>query len=105
MLPEDDNIIAGLIKGLEPTNPMPYHIIVSAVAEEDLRKFDPELQRRFFKKIEKLKEEPKIYGKPLRYNLAGKWELRFEKRWRIIYTVDEHVKQVEIIAVWHKDDF
>lgn len=84
---------------------MTYNIIISPTAEEDLKKFDPELQRRFYNKLEKLKEYPAIYGKPLRRPLTGRWELRFEKRWRVIYIIDEGNKQVKIVAIWHKDDF
>lgn len=84
---------------------MAYEIIISPTVEEDLRKFDKEMQRRFFNKVEKLKDYPGIYGKPLRWPLAGKWELRFEKRWRIVYNIIERDKRVEIVAIWHKDEF
>ena len=59
---------------------MAYEITIMPRAKEGLEKFDKELQRRFFNKIEKLKEYPDIYGKPLRSPLVGKWELRFEKK-------------------------
>lgn len=84
---------------------MVYDIIISPTVQEDLKKFDPELQRRFFSKIEKLKKYPTLYGKPLRRPLAGKWEIRFERRWRIVYIVDEENKEVKIVAIWHKDEF
>ncbi|MBL7206301.1 MAG: type II toxin-antitoxin system RelE/ParE family toxin [Candidatus Aenigmarchaeota archaeon] len=84
---------------------MAYRVIVSPTAEKDLKKFNIELQRRFFKKIKKLKDYPDIYGKPLRWPLTGRWELRFEKRWRIIYIIDESIKQVKIVSILHKDDF
>ena len=84
---------------------MSYDVIVSPTAEEDLRKFDKELQRRFYNKIEKLKNYPNIYGKPLRWPLAGKWELYFERRWRIVYEIHEKENAVKIVAIWHKDDF
>jgi len=84
---------------------MVYEIIISPTAEKDLKKFNRQLQRRFFKKIEKLKEHPDVYGKPLRRPLAGKWELRFERRWRIVYKINDKNKVVEIVAIWHKDEF
>ncbi|MBD3261905.1 MAG: type II toxin-antitoxin system mRNA interferase toxin, RelE/StbE family [Candidatus Altiarchaeales archaeon] len=84
---------------------MVYEIIISPTAEKDLKKFNRELQKRFFKKIDKLKDSPDIHGKPLRKPLAGKWEIRFEKRWRIVYRILEENKVVEIIAIWHKDEF
>ncbi len=84
---------------------MGYAVKITPAAEKDLRLFDRELQRRFFRKIEKLREAPDVYGKPLRYDLAGKWELRFEKRWRIVYVISEKARQMEIEAIWHKDEF
>ena len=84
---------------------MGYDIIVSSTAEEDLRKFDVNLRKRFFDRLEKLKDYPKIYGKPLRRPLQGKWELRFERRWRIVYEIHDNEKLVKIVAIWHKDEF
>ncbi|HLD48796.1 MAG TPA: type II toxin-antitoxin system RelE/ParE family toxin [archaeon] len=84
---------------------MEYNVKLTPTAEEDLKAFNKELQKRFIKKIEKLKFYPHIHGKPLRGPLAGRWEIRFEKRWRIIYVINENTKDVEIISIWHKDDF
>lgn len=84
---------------------MVYAIKLTPTAEDDLKKFDRELQRRFFDKVDRLKDYPYVYGKPLRRPLAGKWEVRFEKRWRIVYEINEKGNQVEIIAIWHKDEF
>ena len=84
---------------------MKYEIEMMPSAKADLKKFDRELQKRFFNKIEKLKDYPDIFGKPLRWPLSGKWELRFEKRWRIIYIISEKEKLVQIEAILHKDDF
>ena len=84
---------------------MTYDIIISPTAEEDLKKFDAELQKQFFRKIEKIKKYPAIYGKPLRRPLIGRWELRFERRWRIIHIIDKEHEKVKIVAIWHKDEF
>lgn len=83
---------------------MTYDVTITPAAEKRLRKFSSESQRRFSSKIEKLKDEPRVYGKPLRKPLAGKWELKFERRWRIIYTISEEDKLVEIEAVLHKKE-
>lgn len=84
---------------------MSYIVIIMPSAEEDLKKMNKEFLRRFVNKIEKLKTYPDVHGKPLRYSLAGKWELKFENKWRIIYIINEKDKKVEIEAIWHKDDF
>jgi len=78
---------------------------VSMSAENWLISYDKEIQRRFAVKIRKLKEYPESFGKPLRGVLHGFWELYFENRFRIIYTIDHEQKIVEIVAIMHNDEF
>lgn len=82
-----------------------FAIRIKEPAEEWLRKYDREIQKRFAAKIRKLKEHPEIYGKPLRKPLHGYWELYFEKKFRIVYSIDlnDHIVYVE--AIKHKDEF
>ena len=82
-----------------------FSIRIKEQAEKWLKKYDKETQRRFATKIRKLKENPEIHGKPLRQPLHGYWELYFEKKFRIIYTIDLNNHIVNIEAVWHKDEF
>lgn len=84
---------------------MTYEVHIKEPAEKKLKSFDKEIQRRFANRIRKLAENPKVFGKPLRNVLAGYWEDRFEKRFRILYTVDENSKTIEIHAIKHKDEF
>lgn len=65
---------------------------------------EPHLIERLNDRVKKLEDEPKIYGKPLRRPLAGIWEIRFEKRWRILYRIFEDRKLVVIIGFKHKDE-
>lgn len=89
---------------LEPPNVI-FTIKINAPAEKWLRKYDREIQRRFAAKIRKLQENPDLHGKPLRGLLHGYWELYFEKRFRILYTIDYKEQTVTIEAVKHKDEF
>jgi len=66
---------------------MAFKITIKEPAEKWLRKYDREIQKRFAAKIRKLKENPEIHGKPLRGVLHGIWELYFENRFRILYTM------------------
>ena len=84
---------------------MSYKILIKEPAERWLRKYPKEIQRRFANKIRKLKENPDIHGKPLRKPLHGYWELYFERKFRIIYTIDFENKVVTIEAIKHKDKF
>ncbi len=82
-----------------------YQILIKEPAARWLRKYDKETQRRFAAKIRKLKENPDIHGKPLRGRLHGYWELYFERKFRIIYTINYTEKIVTIEAIKHKDEF
>jgi len=82
-----------------------FSIRIKKPAEDMLRDYDKEIQRRFAVKIRKLKEHPEIHGKPLRKPLHGYWELYFEKKFRIIYSIDLAKKIVYIEAIKHKDEF
>ncbi|MBR1369777.1 hypothetical protein RJ53_09945 [Methanocalculus chunghsingensis] len=82
-----------------------YQIVIRRSAEDTFKTFDKEIQRRFSKKIRKLSTQPDIYGKPLRGSLHGIWELYFERKFRILYTIEFEKKEVIIEAIWHKDNF
>ena len=82
-----------------------YDIELTEIAEKKLRKFNCEIQKHFFKKLEKLQIEPSVYGKPLRNVLQGTWELYFEHKYRILYSINENKRLVVIESILHKDDF
>jgi addiction module RelE/StbE family toxin len=81
-----------------------FSIKIKEPAEKRLRKYDTEIQKRVATKIRKLKENPAIHGKPLRGRLRGYWALYFERRYRIIYTIDYKEQIVTIEAIKHKDE-
>jgi mRNA-degrading endonuclease RelE of RelBE toxin-antitoxin system len=83
----------------------PFTIRIKEPAEDWLKKYDKEVQKRFAAKIRKLKEHPEIHGKPLRKPLHGYWELYFERRFRIVYSIDLNDHIVYIEAIKHKDEF
>ncbi len=79
-----------------------FSIRIKDPAEEWLKKYDKNIQQRFANKIRKLKEHPELYGKPLRKPLHGYWEIYFEKKFRIYYTIDMVNHIVYIEAIIHK---
>lgn len=85
---------------------MPYEVIVPdrVITEVRKRLKDQELMNRFYRKLRKLEDNPKVHGKPLRKPLAGIWELYFEKRWRVLFEIHEEEKAVLILALKHKDE-
>lgn len=84
---------------------MNYDVKITEPAERRLKRFDKEVQKRFASKIRKIKENPMIFGKPLRNVLSGYWEAYFEHKFRIIYSIDISRKIIIIEAIKHKDDF
>ena len=81
-----------------------FSIKIREPAEEWLKKYDKNIQQRFANKIRKLKEHPELHGKPLRKPLHGYWEIYFEKKFRIYFTIDRANHVVYIEAIKHKDE-
>ncbi len=82
-----------------------YELEITETAEKQLKKFNREIQKHFFKKIGRLKLNPMAYGKPLRNILEVTWEIYFEHRYRILYSIDRNKRIIVIESILHKDDF
>lgn len=80
---------------------MSYEVKIKVPAEEELKKLDSDKQDEILKQMEKLENYPDKYGKPLRGNLSGLWQLRSGK-YRIWYTIEDET--VFVRAVKHKED-
>jgi len=84
---------------------MPYEIIIPDKIQRVIyKKCDQHLIKRLLKKLLKLENSPQLYAKPLRVPLAGIWEIYFEKRWRVLFEIDESNKSIIIVGFKHKDE-
>ncbi len=84
---------------------MPFELFITETAQTEIKKkLDRSLKSRFSRRVQKLKEAPDIYGKPLRHPQECTWEIRFENRWRIYYEIDFNKKRVTITGFKHKDE-
>ena len=84
---------------------MPYEIIIPEKIQRIIdKKCDNHLKKRLFTKLLKLENAPQSYAKPLRVPLAGIWEIYFEKRWRVLFEIDENEKMIIIVGFKHKDE-
>ncbi|MBI2547605.1 MAG: type II toxin-antitoxin system RelE/ParE family toxin [Candidatus Aenigmarchaeota archaeon] len=83
-----------------------YEIEFSETVEKEIKKkkLDTRQLDELNERLEKLKLAPDAYGKPLRRPLAGVWEIRFERRYRILYIIDDQRKIVTIVGLKHKDE-
>jgi len=79
-----------------------YRIIFKSPAEKFFRKLDNLIQQRIFKKLKKLKENPRL-GKPLTATLAGLWSLRIDK-YRVIYKIIENKLIIIVLNINHRKD-
>ncbi len=83
---------------------MPYDIIIPDKIQRIIdKKCDNHLKKRLFTNY-KLENNPQSYAKPLRVPLAGIWEIYFEKRWRVLFEIDENNKSIIIVGFKHKDE-
>ena len=81
-----------------------YEIYVTREFEKEFRaltKRNKKLRESISKVIDKLRENPK-FGKPLSHDLAGKWTIRVERVYRIIYEIDEENKRVVLMTIKHR---
>jgi mRNA interferase RelE/StbE len=70
---------------------------LAIVVEHDIPTLDTAIRLRIQTAIEsKLTQEPRIFGKPLRYSRVGSWSLRVGD-YRVIYVVTNHVVVITAI--------
>jgi len=85
--------------------PHVYRIEITETAQKKINKrSEPFLRKRLNQRVKKLENDPKIHRKSLRGPLAGIWEIRFERRWRMWYRVYDKQKLIEISAFKRKDE-
>ena len=84
---------------------MPYEIVIPDKIQRIIdKKLDKHLKERLYKKLLKLEFAPHSYAKPLRHHLAGVWEIYFERRWRVLFEIDESENIIVIVGFKHKDE-
>ena len=84
---------------------MPYDVIIPDKIQRIInKKCDKHIKKHLFTKLLKLEQNPHSCAKPLRAPLAGIWEFYFEKRWRVLFEIDETNKSVIITGFKHKDE-
>ena len=83
-----------------------HKLILSAHADKNLDKLRKKDKTNFdivFHHFEKLTQNPKFYGKPLRSNLAGLWSCRAGD-FRIVYEIEESKLLVFVVGIGHRKD-
>ncbi len=80
---------------------MGYALIVKPTAQRQLRRLDPPLVQKIIQKLQQLQQNPrppgvrKLHGAPRGYRVrVGDW--------RILYTVDDQAKEVQVYRIKHR---
>ena len=80
-----------------------YRITFARSAGKELQKLDPPIARRIFKAIEKLAAYPRPTGCVKLTGSQNEWRIRIGD-WRVIYTIDDAARAVDIAAIRHRSD-
>ena len=84
---------------------MKYKVIIRQKAEKQLNKLDNPIKLKILKYIKKNlnnTDNPKKFGKALRYNLKGFWRYRVEN-YRIIVKIEESELVILIVQIDKRD--
>jgi mRNA interferase RelE/StbE len=81
----------------------PWALLISGPAARDLERVPERYATAIVELLPALAANPKRLGKPLRFELAGRWVAR-RGPYRVIYRLDEDAGSVEVLTVAHRAD-
>jgi mRNA interferase RelE/StbE len=80
-----------------------YEVVFARSARKELESFDDRLAIRILNRIEKLGADPRPGGVRKLRGSTNLWRLRIGD-YRVVYSVDDDSRLVDIIAVRHRSD-
>jgi mRNA-degrading endonuclease RelE of RelBE toxin-antitoxin system len=81
----------------------PWALLISGPASRDLERVPERYATAIVELLPALAANPRRLGKPLRFELEGRWVAR-RGPYRIIYRLDEEAGSVEVLTVAHRAD-
>jgi mRNA interferase RelE/StbE len=81
----------------------PWRLVLAAPAGRDIERLPEKYATAIVEILPALAANPKRLGKPLRFELKGRWAAR-RGPYRIIYALDEQARTVQVLAVAHRAD-
>ncbi len=81
----------------------PWRIRVMPTARRQLGRLPERYATAVVELLPAIAANPKRLGKPLRFELEGRWAAR-RGPYRVIYTLDEKTRTVIVLAVAHRAD-
>lgn len=84
-------------------NEGPWRVQISGPAVRDIERLPQKYATAIVEMLSTLAENPKRVGKPLRFELEGRWSAR-RGPYRVIYMIDEETRIATVLAVAHRAD-
>lgn len=81
----------------------PWRLVLAGPAARDIERLPERYATAIAEMLPKLAENPWRIGKPLRFELEGKWVAR-RGPYRVIYRLDEESRLLTVLAVAHRAD-
>ena len=79
----------------------PYTVVIIRPAQKEVRALDPAVRVRILKALRALADEPRPPGCRKLVGAQNRWRVHVGD-YRVIYTVDDAGREVEVVAVRHR---
>jgi mRNA interferase RelE/StbE len=84
-------------------NDAQWHVLVMGPARRQIDRLPISVAAAIIETLGAIASNPRRLGKPLRFELEGRWSAR-RGPYRIIYSIDEASRTVTVLAVGHRAD-
>ena len=81
----------------------PWRLVVAGPAARNLERLPAKYAAAVIEALVTIATNPQRRGKPLRFELAGRWSAR-RGPYRIIYAIDDATHTVTVLAIAHRAD-
>lgn len=81
----------------------PWRLVVAGPAARNLERLPAKYATAVIEALGAIATNPQRLGKPLRFELAGRWSAR-RGPYRIIYAIDDTMRTVTVLAIAHRAD-
>ena len=81
----------------------PWRLVVAGPAARNLERLPAKYATAVTEALGVIAANPQRLGKPLRFELTGRWSAR-RGPYRIVYSIDDESRTVTVLAVAHRAD-
>jgi mRNA interferase RelE/StbE len=81
----------------------PWRVVVAGPAARNLERLPAKYATAVIEALGAIATNPHRLGKPLRFELTGRWSAR-RGPYRIIYAIDDATRTVTVLAIAHRAD-